>query len=458
MSLFPLDTLFFLIIILYGSKRFWDGTNLSQVTAFNSTVLAELPSTVKPDKVYSWRERLVWGFSESSGFKSLALFSKQDNGDDYTGGASVVDAFFEYVNAGDNEGIKGFVGIKRNNASEQEELLLAVKKTRTYQASEIVLFNSVPVTTFNRLANDIGVINQECIINFANDVYLLNSQGLGSFGSATNSGGVDASTYEAGIRINPLIQESSLNSAFENSFALHCPQRQLIWFFMPASSATSEYEYGYTYPETPMSMTIGFSYGVMDKSGQAVNNFYTFLGPGWGWSCACVYGKEIFLGSYNGDIYKFGVGDEFERDWNNLSSPCYITSSLETGDLVLENGVDNFKSLKELFLYWHVDANIQADITVFWNSKNEGKTYFNKNTNNILTGGVYGSGLYGASAYAFPNNANMYLSPTDAGRSVRLKIDWLSTRSDSLGNTVSNHGAFWNYSGKVDYNGKYTRV
>jgi hypothetical protein len=304
---------------------------------------------------------------------------------------------------------------------------------------------------------EIGAINQECIINFNNQVFSMGEQGIGSFSSGTSSGGVYAYSYQEGARINSIVRNSAANSAFDQSFAIHCPERQLVMFFMPEDKNTSLNYQGYSYPETPMNQALCFKYGVQDQQGNIVNEWFTIKGKGWAWSCACCDGKNIYFGDYvEGQTYKWFSGVEFQRNPADSTTPVYITSTFETGDMVLESPETDYKALIELILNFYVVTKVNAMVTVIYDGKeeSEGLSYQLESENAGITALKWGVGKWGVNVWGAGNraSASLSLSPANGGRKVRLKIQW-----DSNYLNQNNLASLDGFLGNVSSGGRLSR-
>ena len=438
-----------------NTPQSWDGTALSEVAAFNGTILAEIPSTSKPDKVYSFKDRLVWGYSQLDPFANYVLFSEFDNGDSYLAPGANTDAFFEEVEPGDDSYITGFGELKRNLEADQASQLLVFKPKKTYLGREIDFNGTLVSQTFDLQAFDMGTINHQSIVNFSNSLITLSRQGFASLDSATGSGGIDTLTYQFGIRVNQLIKESQLNANFEKAFMLHSPQKQVFIAFMPEKESTDANLNGYGYPEIPNNYAIAMFYGVQDKQGNPVTQWIDFTDVGFA-ACSGWVDENtgnIYIGSYFGDVYEiFVTGEtEFERNPNTPSVPASVTSSYMTGDLPLDQDLDKAKTLKHLEFLWFTDIGVQANIALYYDQKEDGIIIPNQ-----IAGSVGDIALYDDVAvyddvflYSFSSNVSMNLSPPGIGNTVRILVEWVSQIEVSPGVFRSNFAALNGMSSSV---------
>lgn len=448
----------------------YDGNTAITLSIFSSVILGQ--NFGNPQGFVRWRNRMVYFFPPSSPMKDWVLGSDENNAESFTLSLATDAGFFAPVALNDGNRIAGLGVLKRDNARIQEEVLIAIKDNfEAYQAHDVTVPDPVGVSgqisltaVFNMLGVDIGTVSQHTIINFANDLVMMSSKGIGTFRSATESGGIDANTYEAGIRINDLIKKASQSIGFENSFALHCPARQLIMYFMPSDIVS---ENGYSYPEPANDLAVCLKYGVQTKAPSGdnldVSVFFTRYGKGWAWASAWVDKEKIYLGSYFGDIYELYTSDEYERNPFSPDEIVPITSTIETGDMYIGATRKQYFSLMDLEYRFFVLDYVQASISIYWNECETGAIYPNKKSrsicnNEILEGeyAIWGDGeddmIYGwdmglwGGEDELTYNTHIRLNPSGAGQSVRMKIEWDSLRGgiDDL-----NWGAFYGITGRV---------
>ncbi len=442
-----------------NSPLYWTGSGAPvAITAFQAALFG-VPNTVRPDKVASFRNRLVWSFPASSEYKNLLIYSQDDDGLNYSASApaSIIDAFAEEIEPGDGGNITAIASIKRNNEPSQAEQLIAFKSNNKAYLSETITLTDTPITTFNRQALDLGAINQESVVNFANDIWVLNKQGIGSLTSATASGGIDALTYQQGIRVNSLITQSAQNSAFNKSFMIHVPARQIIWAFMPESQKTDNLSNGIDYGvgNTPMNMSVCFKYGVTDQAGQIVNHWYTRSGAGWGFPCAWTNGQDLYVGSYFGDVYKVFSGEEYERNPLTPSVRQPITSTVETGDNTITGDIRTRKQLRNITAHWFTEGQLEADLTFYVDEKEIGETY-SKTVGTGDAGTTWGRFSWGNALWAATGQkpADMKVSPAGIGTTWRFRAEWKSQRENSEGNMIPNRGSLLGISGDISLGGR----
>lgn len=426
-----------------NNLRSWDGNTLSQVN---------LPEGFdRPDKLITWRGRLVLGFPKESVNENRLLFSKTENADNYTdSNGSIIDPFSDYVSPGDGDYINGIACIKIKNAAAQSEMLLVAKTRQTYQADELNINGSVIEATFNRLALDLGVINPDCIVNFSNDVYLLNSQGVGGFSSATASGGVDVLTYSNSLPVNELIRNASSSSAFKNSLAVHLPSKQMILFFVPESSATATEQYDFTYEELPLDFAICLKYGYgVGETGEALNSWFTMGGAGFAISSAWTDNEDnLYLGTHLGNIFKAFSGNSFEEE-------RIIQSVYETGDL-FSDSLNQRKSLQNINFHLALRRPVKATCKIYFDGKNNPDFILSKFSSNVnLESLVWGFARWGSSIWVGEILSQLTFNPVGIGSNIRLNLSFDSKIIDEISKEMrDNYVYLFGLSGSIKIGNK----
>jgi hypothetical protein len=403
----------------------WDGISIQQIP---------LPDGFgAPDKLISWRQRIVLGFGDNQ-----LLFSQVEDGDSFLQTiGSLVDPFSERV--GDGDPIQALGTVKVKNADRQSELLLAIKDRQTYQADELVLGSQTVVeATFNRIALDVGAVNADTVVNFGNDIYMLHAQGVGALGSATDSGGVNALTFGNSEQVNPLIRQASRANEFSRSLAIHVPGRQMIVFFLPNGSGDTPAASG----RVPLSLAIAFhyGYGLDPRSGRALSAWTTLGGPGFRVAAAWTDGQELYVGTESGNLFRMFAGDTFEDGQA-------IRSIFETGDWQFGDG-SLVKSIKRLRANFRILRKLRLDARLALNGEADPSlTYAARTTDGSeLSGLTYGGGNYGQGTYGGWFPARVTIKPAGRGTAFRLRVTWDSRLPDG----VSNHGILSSFSGLVE--------
>lgn len=424
----------------------WDGTNFTQLNLFQTPLLGiDFPN---PMGMIRWRSRLVWYFPAGD-YQDYVLFSDDDNAETYTNSLATDAAYYEIVAPGESDtGVIALASLKKDNTERQLETIIAIKSNqRAYLSTGKTLPDAGNnqgtidiVATFSLLASDIGAINQNSIVNFANDVLLLDKNGIGAFESSTQSGGIDVMTYEFGLRVNGLIREASKNQAFENCFAVHNPYRQEIMWFMPKNEFTSPVENSdFFYPETPNNLCIVYNYGVQEINNQPISFWSTREGYGWGWAAGSSSEGRTFLASYYGAIYELYIGAEYERNPSRPDTLVPIESLIETGDLSFSSDIRKTKQLSYVNWEWYVKEEVVFDNAFAYD---ESRVYGN-NQKNLkvrlvdikLIPDLWNSGDWtnnmddiwlDPDLYLDYQPANHKVYPMGLGKTVRLQVKWSS--------------------------------
>ena len=427
----------------------FDGSALVDIPAFGADILTELKTSNYPDKVISVGERIVWSYPQNGVNKNYVLGSDLLSGKTYTSGSSDANAWFEIVDGGSGY-ITGLNSIKRAGAEQDNELLVVHKLDKSFSGA----FNSTAGNNrfgvFTAFAQGLGCVNQRCTIQFLNNIYTLSRRGIGELGSVADE--ISASVLNAGVRVNSLIQEAALNANFDKAYIIHCPDRQMIWFTMPENASTTTALNSFEYPETPMNLTIGYKYALTTQTGEVTDYWYSRSGPGWGWSCIFVDGKDIWAGSYFGDIYKIFEGDEYERNPLTPSTRQPFTSTLETGDWEIDTGWTQYKELADLTTHWYVENGLSANFAAYWDEKDNGVSSLNKRIGGSVSGSLWDVALWDVDVWREAQNVDVNITPPDGGRTLRLKVEW-----DSEIEGVSNHGVYSGLSGTVIDGGRVLR-
>ena len=424
-----------------NQPKVWDGTTLSNITAFGSNILTEILTSNRPNKVINYKNRILWSFPEGGANFDYLLASDLENGETYTAGAGANNAWFEILDTEGTE-ITAIATLKRSGQTKEDLAIVAYteKQAFTGQSDDTPSTNRFGV--FNNISKDIGAINQECVINYLNDLYSMSSRGIGALSAIENE--VQSTILEAGIQINSLIQSGAMNAAFNKSFMIHCKERNTIWISLPSGADIGNTNEGFAYPETPMNLTIAYTYAIQTATGAIVSSWTTRQGTGWGWSCADVDGRDIYLGSYFGDIYKAFSGDEYERNPATSSTRQPILSTFETGDLSLESSLTQYKEVLDLIIKWFVPVGLTADFTAIWDGAETGLQSLNKAIGNGVGASLWDVALWDVGLWTEERNVDVNVTPPDGGRSLRLKIDWYSEI-----NEVSNHGSVYALTGLI---------
>ena len=370
------------------------------------------------------------------------LHTQRDNGDNVTSTGSIIGAYLDYVDPMSDGYITGF---NITTASEQAQeiattLYVAKSNGQTFRTGTPKLVGSEVVSDFGLTGVNLGTINGDTMIAFSNDLISVDKNGIGGFSFATSSGNVEALSNQLGARVNPLIQASANLKADEltrGAFAVHCVDRQVIWLFFP-SSASSISLNGWSYPEAPSDLCIQYQYSVVNKEG-GISAFWSIRkNEGWAWSCACVVGKRVFLGSYFGDVYELFIGDKAEPNPADPSTDIAIESIIETGDWDLGD-LTKYKKFNQLWFNFNLIGSIQFDLTVYYNSSETGKTY--SGLGQLVQVARWDVAQWDVDQWAGLSSLDLRGTPKGGGKLVRLKI-----KMKSLVDGVSNRACLYGLS------------
>ena len=424
-----------------NQPKIWDGTTLSNITAFGSNILTEILTSNRPNKVINYKNRILWSFPEGGANFDYLLASDLENGETYTAGAGTNNAWFEILDTEGTE-ITAIATLKRSGQTKEDLAIVAYteKQAFTGQSDDTPSTNRFGV--FNNISKDIGAINQECVINYLNDLYSMSSRGIGALSAIENE--VQSTILEAGIQINSLIQSGAMNAAFNKSFMIHCKERNTIWISLPSGADIGNTNEGFAYPETPMNLTIAYTYAIQTATGAIVSSWTTRQGTGWGWSCADVDGRDIYLGSYFGDIYKAFSGDEYERNPTTTSTRQPILSTFETGDLNLGSDLTQYKEVLDLIFKWFLPVGLTANFTFIWDGKETGTINITKTGGGSSGASLWDVALWDIGLWTEERSADMNVTPADGGRSLRILVEWYSEID-----AVSNHGSLYALTGVI---------
>lgn len=428
-----------------NSARSYNGTAVSAVTLTGFTA---------PATVGVWQRRTGWTFAKGSVDENRILFSREENGDDYSGGAASIDSFDDYCFPGDGDNIVGFGTVQFKGQDSQSDALIVCKKERSFQAVDVQLAAGARTVTFNNNGVDVGAVSADAIIQFGNDLWLLGKSGIKGFNSVLGgSGGIGAITQSPVARLDKYIEEASLNSAFENAFALHNPVTRKIRFFMTESSTTNASQNGFSYPEIPNDSAICYGYGVLPQmdSNPRGEAYWTRGGAGFAFSSGCVYRGRTFLGDYFGNIYELEADDSGDDYIPSSGSNQIITSTWETGDWTFGQDFNIIKSHPEYTLHVRTSRQILMNFDFY---KNQAETshlgqmvkYSNPSSESTL---IYGTGLWGTNLWGSEGGAvdQINIRPAIWGNSIRMKMSFPSKRLVG-GVYVSNAVNMFGMSGK----------
>lgn len=424
-----------------NQPKTWNGTTLSNITAFASNILTEILTSNRPNKVINYKNRILWSFPAGGANFDYLLASDLENGEAYTAGAGANNAWFEIL---DTEGaeITAIATLKRSGQTKEDLAIAAYTEKQAFVGQSDDTPNTNRFGVFSNISKDIGAINQECVINYLNDLYSMSSRGIGALSAVENE--VQSTILQAGIQINSFIQNGSLNESFDKSFIIHCKERNTIWATLPFGADTGAFNEGITYPEIPNNLTLSYTYAIQTATGEIVSDWSTRQGAGWAWSCADVDGRDIYLGSYFGDIYKAFEGNEYERNPDTPNTNQPILSSLETGDLNLGTDLTQYKEVLDLIFKWFVPVGLTANFTFIWDGKEAGTITITKSTGGATGASLWDVALWDANLWTEERNADMNITPADGGRSLRILVEWYSEIDG-----ISNHGSLYALTGVV---------
>ena len=429
----------------FNNPKSFDGSSFAEITAFNASILGR--SFSKPTNLFSVKERIIYIFSQNSSEKSFILATQEGNADNLTSvnnPVSTVDPFFAQVGSFDGEPVTAIGEIQRANQPEQATQIVVSKKRKCYLGSSFQTSSQAVLINFDLQASDIGCVNGESIVNFKNDLFVLNEYGVGAFTSAVASGGVDALTYSASVKINSFIQEASKNPGFEKAFCLHSPKEQEIIFFMPKDASTSLDSEDRLYPETPNNLAICFRYGIQLIDGQVINQFYTRSGNGFAFSTGIVADDGDFvLGDYFGNVWKLNSGNSYIPKDNATEEP--IESVIKFGDWLL-GSPDQYKQLKAISWSGTAFSKRFSDFEFELNQKGF-NTVKVPNKESRSTGGqdigTYGVSKYGEPLYGYNSQIKTEVKPAGAtGYSISPTIRLKSSIETTVINTGNSFSEF----------------
>jgi len=432
-----------------NQPKTWDGTILSNISAFGNDVLVEIKTSHRPNKVINYKNRILWSFSLDGVNASYILASDLENGETYTVGAGANNAWFEVIDTTGEE-ITAIATLKRSGQTKEDLAVVAYTEKQAFVGQSDDTPGTNRFGVFSNVAKDIGAINQECVINYLNDLYSMSARGIGSLSAVENE--VQSTVLEAGIQINSLIQTGALNAAFNRSFIVHCKDRTTIWASLPSGAEINTTNEGFEYPETPMNLTLSYTYALQTATGQIVSDWTIRRGVGWGFACADVDGRDIYLGSYFGDIYKAFSGDEYERNPATPSESQPILSIFETGDLDLGTGLTQYKEILDLIVKWFIPVQLRANFTAIWDGAEVGTTSPDKIVGNGSEAALWDVALWDVGLWTDEANVDVNITPPNGGRSLRLLVKWLSVIDG-----ISNHGALYGLTGILSDGGRLLR-
>lgn len=424
----------------------WDGSSLVEMTQFNSSILGyTLPKPVLLSSEHTpYDERMIYGFGADIEFGSALLFSAQDNGEDVTTAVgSITDAHLDFVSGMSNSYIVGFNVMTASEQSTEiaDTLFVAKSDGRMYRTGNPKIVSGVVVNEFNLTGVNLGAVNGKSLVAFSNDLISMDKNGIGSYSFATNSGQIEALSTQLGARVNPVIRHANNKKPAEvmrSAFTLHCPERQVILFFLPSGGSSASLN-GWTYPEAPADLCIQYQYGVTAADG-GVRSFWSYRkGVGWAWSCGCVIGKRIFLGSYFGDIYELFRTDTLEPNPDDPDTDLPVKVAMETGDMDFGD-LTKSKSFNQLWFHWNLIGNIDFDLTTYYNGSESGHVY--EGLGELVPVGRWNEAEWNVDRWAGISKIDLRGTPGGRGKTARLKIEW-----DSQVNGVSNRACLTGVSG-----------
>jgi hypothetical protein len=338
--------------------------------------------------------------------------------------------------------------------------LIVAKLERTYLSSDIEIPDSGQVfMNFNLLEDKIGCINQECIINFNNDLLLLNGNGIGRFTSASNSGGIYSDTYKFGYRINNLIREASQNINFINSFILHSAKYQTILFCMPENKDTIADQNYFLYPEIPNNFALCFEYN-NDVLGSNIPVWSVKEGQGWAFAGGNVIDDEFILNGYFGNIYRLYDGDEYEKYPNQIEKNI-ITSRFISNKFTADSNQSQI-TIENISINWNVYGSGEYALRfIFYNDMKinfENSNKFKIKSINRLRGGD--TAFYDGTNY---DNGNVYADDINVwdrsriagrGRYCHIEINW-NNFNEKNNEYILNIATFNGIAGTLQYLNRY---
>lgn len=440
-------------------RRFSSATNTISNFSFGGTYTTPLT-------VNTWQRRVGWTFKKGSVDESRLLFSQEEDGDEYTtSGSALIDAFDDYVWVGDGDHIVGFGSVQFKGQDAQSDALIVCKSQRSFMATEVNLGTNERFMTFNNNGVDVGAVSPDAMIQFGNDLWILTKTGIKGFNAVLDgSGGVSAFSSSPVDGMNKLVETSSLNSAFENAFAVHHSAKKKIRFFMPRNASSSTVQNGFTYPEIPMDYALNYGYGVLPKHegnprGEAL---YARGGAGFAFSCACEHKGRLFLGDYFGNIYEMDCEDAGDDHIPSSGTDQIIYGQFTTPFMKFgadEALYDGEKRMIEVVLDGRSSGEVEYnfDLTYIIDKPPYQKTLptltkITGSTGN--SGGVYGSSKYGQAKYASQAGVLNQIRVKAPGHFNAVGIrNWFPSKRLVNGSYKSNHIWIYKVTGAVEVKG-----
>lgn len=432
--------------------RVYDGSSVSILTFPDSY---GIPATVK-----IWRSRTLWTFRKDSSDRNKILFSAAENGDDYiTSGLGATDAFYDECYPGDGDYIVGLGAIQFKGSDAQRDALVVCKTKQSFMGIDIALNAGVSTLTFNNNGVDIGAVSSRGILQHGNDLWILTKNGIKGFNAVLEGSGGISAFSSLSQRVDKLIIQSAENTAFENSFLLHHPEKQKVRAFLPKDASVSNKIGNITYPEIPNNYAICYGYGVFSKTPGNPNGeaYYTRGGDGFAFATGCIHNGKMILGDYFGNIYEL---DSSKCSSTGINGET-ITSQWETSLMMFGLGWELRKRIVEWTVHARGFGNLQLNCTI---SIGENRTPFKKKDVNVtMSSGmnsgdeiaVYNESLYNSAAvYQDVNNAfvKFRMQPPGWGYAFGLNFNF-DSKINVNGELKNNILWLYAFSGKIEKGG-----
>jgi hypothetical protein len=379
-----------LMILCNGREtpKKWTGSgNLTDLTGWPPSIAGV--TTGYPSLSAVFANRLV--FSGDSLNPSMVFISALEDPQMYTPGGGSTSAGALQVAPGDGDRITGLKTLYL--PIDNEEVLVIFKERSIY----LLTGHDADTFALQKLTSAIGASSHQGIVLLGNDLYFLSSEGISTLSTATLQGNLAAGSISQKVTS----QIANLNrSALSGSFAVHLPNRQEIWWFVPDGSSTQN------------QLVLVFNYGL----GQGVWSRRVGITA----ASAVVVNRLLYTGTYTGHVQRQLYGNSY--------AGSAITWQYRTPFYAL--GQPRFrKRVRELELFLTQLSGTTFTVKASWDNVRSDARKQSRNVSVQLTNQSYGAAVYGADKYEAAGISRRKLVLNGSGECLQLEFTGTQTAS-----------------------------
>lgn len=304
------------------------------------------------------------------------VVSEQGNPEGFSFEKGAASAFIGECNPGDGQQIvgAGSIFVPRSN---QEQLVIFKDKSTYVMTGNSGSDQDADQFRVTRINGNYGAINNKCIVNVGNDILALNTFGITSYTSLSDSGDIQPNAINSDLMKDTL---ESLNlAAKDKCWGVHLPHRREVIFFMPTGAATEcNAAIVYKYPAPGTQEILKWSRR-------------TAAGGKFNLTCGVLGGSVFYVGTSDGFMNTMFTSSTYD----GIGIPYkYEHPSMPLGN------EEQAKRVLHGFCHTKLRGNLDAFMKSIWKGGgNNDQTTVPLPLETTVGGAVYGSGVYGVDYY-----------------------------------------------------------